>query len=71
MVLDSRVHARHAMQVINNILDFSKIKAGAFELKEEPFELRSIVDETVAMVRHLLQHPPFLRTPPASTLAMP
>ena len=58
MVLDSRVHARHAMQVINNILDFSKIKAGAFELKEEPFELRSIVDETVAMVRHLLHSKP-------------
>ena len=35
-----------------------KIKAGAFELKEEPFELRSIVDETVAMVRHLLHSKP-------------
>ena len=58
MVYLSRVHARHAMQVISNILDYSKLKAGKFELQVETFELKSLVDDAISMVRHLLHSKP-------------
>nr|WP_150960489.1 ATP-binding protein [Aneurinibacillus sp. XH2] len=34
------------LAVINDILDFSKIESGKMELEEEPFELRSCLEET-------------------------
>lgn len=34
--------------IINNILDFSKLEAGKIELDERKFELRHIIDRTVA-----------------------
>lgn len=36
---------RHCCRIINDILDFSKIEAGHFELHQQPFELRSLVEE--------------------------
>ena len=35
------------LSVINNVLDFSKIEAGGTELRDEPFNLRELVDEVV------------------------
>jgi len=35
------------LSVINDILDFSKIEAGRIELRNQPFELRELVDEVV------------------------
>ena len=33
------------LTIINDILDFSKIESGKLELEEQPFELRSCVEE--------------------------
>ncbi len=36
--------------VVNDILDFSKIEAGRLELEEQAFDLRAVVEETLAML---------------------
>src|SRR5690606_11313127 len=33
--------------VINDILDFSKIESGRMELEEQPFELRSCIEDSL------------------------
>ncbi len=40
----------HLLQLINEVLDVAKIEAGALSLNEETFDLRLIVEESVAMV---------------------
>ena len=40
----------HALlTLINDILDFSKIEAGRLELESKPFQLRAVVDESIAL----------------------
>ena len=39
------------LTIVNDILDFSKVEAGAIELAVEPFALRSLIDNSVAIVR--------------------
>ncbi|MBN8487646.1 MAG: response regulator [Burkholderiales bacterium] len=41
---------RHLLQVINDILDLSKVEAGKLTLEHAPFSLRSLVDRSLAMV---------------------
>lgn len=41
---------KHLLQLINQILDISKIDAGAIELKREVFNLRDIIDATLEEV---------------------
>ncbi len=38
------------LTIINDILDFSKIEAGKIELDEQPFNLKSIVEEIASLV---------------------
>ncbi len=40
----------HLLTVINDVLDFSKIEAGKLDLKREPFELRSCVEEILNLL---------------------
>jgi len=45
-----RVSGDALMAVIEDILDFSKIEAGKLELEDEPFELRTVVEDVASMV---------------------
>jgi hypothetical protein len=42
---------RHLLEIINAILDLSKIEAGKFALEEKPVELERIFDNVLTMVR--------------------
>jgi PAS domain S-box-containing protein len=42
---------RHLLQVINDILDLSKIEAGKMDLDETPFRLAELLDRALGMVR--------------------
>jgi signal transduction histidine kinase/CheY-like chemotaxis protein len=43
--------AASLLDLLNDILDFSKIEAGKLELDTAPFELRPLLDSTLAVVR--------------------
>jgi PAS domain S-box-containing protein len=42
---------RHLLQIVNDLLDLSKMEAGKLEFSPRPIDLPALVDETVAMVR--------------------
>lgn len=44
--------ARYLLDLINEILDFSCIEAGKFELEQGIFRIRDVVEETAALVAH-------------------
>lgn len=44
--------ARHLLELINEILDISKIESGRLELKRESFDFSKAVEEVLAGIRH-------------------
>jgi two-component system, sensor histidine kinase and response regulator len=42
--------ARTLLYLLNDVLDFSRMEAGRFELNPAPFDLRQILDETIRIV---------------------
>lgn len=50
-----RGSARHLLELINDVLDISKIEAGQLEVRAEPFVLSDTIDRVVASVRPLAE----------------
>lgn len=48
-----RGSARHLLQLINDVLDLSKIEAGQLEMHAEPFRLRDALEQVTALVKPL------------------
>ncbi len=46
------------LTVINDILDFSKIEAGRMEMENEPFSIRTCVEESLDIIASKAQHKP-------------
>ncbi|MDK2123326.1 hybrid sensor histidine kinase/response regulator [Parachitinimonas caeni] len=45
-----RVSSQNLLKIINDILDFSRIEAGKLAIVQEPFSLREVVDQTIAVL---------------------
>jgi hypothetical protein len=50
-----RIHT-HLLGLINQVLDFSKIKAGKLELSLESVSLEPLIDEVIGTARQLAEH---------------
>jgi signal transduction histidine kinase len=46
-----RKSSRHLLELINDVLDLSKIEAGQLELRVEPFQLQDLLEKVVAWVK--------------------
>ncbi len=51
-----RNSARHLLELINDVLDISKIEAGQLEVHAEPFDLQASIERVTALVRPLAEH---------------
>jgi PAS domain S-box-containing protein len=48
-----RGSARHLLDLINDVLDISKIEAGQLEVRDEPVDLAALLERTVGTIRPL------------------
>ncbi|MDP3459636.1 MAG: ATP-binding protein, partial [Hyphomonas sp.] len=42
--------SRSLLQIVNDVLDFSKIDAGRMDLEQRPFDLRALIEDVVALI---------------------
>ena len=54
LLRSARLHSHHAVQVIQNMLEMSKVRANKPTLTSEVFEVRELCNECGALVSHLL-----------------
>lgn len=46
----TRSSALNLLDIVNDVLDYSKIEAGAFQLNEQPFSLEQVLGDTVTLM---------------------
>ena len=55
----ARTHAEHASQVISNMLEFTKLRAGELTLPTDiPFDLHTVCEESHALIRYMVHNRP-------------
>lgn len=47
--------ARHLLELINDVLDISRIEAGQLEVRAEPFDLRASLDRVIASIQPMAE----------------
>ena len=52
---DIQTSGQHLLDIINNILDLSKVESGADKLREEQVEVPKVVQDVVNLVNHLAE----------------
>ncbi|MEO1746160.1 MAG: HAMP domain-containing sensor histidine kinase, partial [Pseudomonadota bacterium] len=60
---DIHESGQHLLNLINEILDLSRVEAGKYELREEPLYLADIVDDCLGLVRMKAQQKGLTLTP--------
>jgi PAS domain S-box-containing protein len=51
-VADAKISAELLLNIINNILDISKIESGTMELQETAFDLAAVLNESVSIIKN-------------------
>ncbi|MBN1263957.1 MAG: PAS domain S-box protein [Anaerolineales bacterium] len=52
---DIHSSGKHLLDLINDILDLSKIEAGRMEIHPEPLDFAELIEETIASISHLFK----------------
>ena len=45
-----QLSTRHLLELVNDVLDMSKLEAGRLDIKEEPFDLTELMNEVAALM---------------------
>ena len=49
-----QLSSKSLLGIINDILDFSKLEAGKFTIETLPFDLRTVVEDVIDVVKQVL-----------------